>query len=153
LDRIGRFGISVPGFGIGNSATGSYAPAPSSLRPSIGAQASPSSPQVPPRTGTTWAEKQAALKTASNLRNNPGAVSLSDIRTAAGTTKNFHDRHGDQVLAGMKAANQANQKYGLSTRAANLSLGTGKQPPPPPPPKPNLGSPPPLPLSSKPKPY
>ncbi|KAF4120304.1 hypothetical protein GMORB2_3105 [Geosmithia morbida] len=52
--------------------------------------------------GTTWAQKQAALRTASSFNKDPSSVSVSDARTAAGTVNNFRQRHGHQVAAGAK---------------------------------------------------
>ena len=41
--------------------------------------------QDQPAEGTTWAQKQAALKTASNLNKDPSSVSASDAKSAVGT--------------------------------------------------------------------
>ncbi|KAM7196040.1 hypothetical protein V8F20_007234 [Naviculisporaceae sp. PSN 640] len=73
-----------------------------------------------PATGTTWAQKQAALKTASSFRNDPSSVSLSDAKSAASTFHNFHQRHGDQVAAGVKGANKLHDRY-----AGTVGAGTG----------------------------
>jgi len=116
----------------------------------------------PPSEGTTWAQKQAAFKTASSFHKDPSSVSFSDARAAASTANNFRQRHGEQVAAGAKAANNLNQKYGLLDKAQNsyakvqgtqpqgqgqnqdqgaaipstgLASVTGKKKPPPPPPK------------------
>ncbi|KAI1143914.1 hypothetical protein F5Y05DRAFT_407312 [Hypoxylon sp. FL0543] len=195
IDRLGAAGISVPGFGIGGKT-----PPPPPARsptttssPSTGLPPKPSNGQInelqsrfsrlgatssrqdtatAPAQGTTWAEKQAALKTASSFRKDPSSVSLAEVKTAAGTAHNFHQRHGDQVTSGLKTAN------GLSQRFDNVeanSPGTavpptsptgqiagiiGKKKPPPPPPakKPQLSeagnqgnSPPPVPLATRPK--
>lgn len=109
-----------------------------------------------PATGTSWAEKQAALRTASNLRDNPSQVTASDLRGAASTANNFQQRHGEQVASGWKAANGLNQKYGIAGRINGIASssaspappqpptqtatqtvtgGFGKKAPPPPPPK------------------
>ncbi|KAK8114815.1 hypothetical protein PG999_006884, partial [Apiospora kogelbergensis] len=61
--------------------------------------------------GTTWAEKQAALRTASNFHKNPSSVSLADARAAAGTANNFRERHGEQVASGMRTANNFREKH------------------------------------------
>ncbi|KAF2665636.1 hypothetical protein BT63DRAFT_70641 [Microthyrium microscopicum] len=151
MSRLGAAGISVPAFGIGGLR--SPPPLPSRSPGTFGTFENDSIPVVAsPTTGTTWAEKQAALKTANNFKNNPGAVSLSEIRTAASTAKNFQDRHGEQVSYGLHSAQQANQRYGLQERMAGLSINPSKPQPPPPPPKKFQGTPPPLHLSSKPKP-
>ncbi|KAM3536117.1 hypothetical protein MY4038_000583 [Beauveria bassiana] len=113
---------------------------------------------APPSQGTTWAQKQAALKTAAQARKDPSQVSLADARAAAGTANNFRQRHGEQIAAGYGKAQGWNQKYGVAdkvggfaskfqggtaTAAAPQQTGTTtlaatdgkKKPPPPPPPK------------------
>ncbi|KAI8309581.1 hypothetical protein K4K61_001543 [Colletotrichum sp. SAR11_59] len=129
------------------------------LGKSSGQSASP-----PPTEGTTMEQKQAALRTASNFHKDPKLVSMADARSAAFTFNNFRQRHGEQVAAGVKSANNLNQKYGIadkvgkyagqasgqqqqqagnsSTASTPLSPPPGlvnvigkKKPPPPPPPK------------------
>ncbi|KAF2123467.1 hypothetical protein P153DRAFT_427004 [Dothidotthia symphoricarpi CBS 119687] len=195
MGRLGQAGISVPGFGIGRTASppvparhnpsppvpprqnshSSIAPPPPPASKGQGSQLSElqgrfarmstqsAEPQAP-STGTSWADKQAALRTASSLRNDPSKVSVSDLKGAASTANNFQQRHGEQAASGWRAANGLNQKYGIADRVNNLGSsstspapGVGKKPPPPPPPakKKELsgssGEPPPIPLSSKPK--
>lgn len=190
LDRLGQAGVSVPGFGMGRTASppvtarqnSATAPAPPSPRTGHGPQlgelqsrfasmsTGPTAAEAP-ATGTTWAEKQAALRTASGLRDDPSKVSGADMRNAASTANKFQQRHGAQVASGFKAANGLNQKYGLAGRVNNFASsstasppqspvqgsagGIGKKPAPPPPPKKKelggAGEPPPVPLSSKPK--
>lgn len=201
LSRLGAAGVSVPGFDIGPKTTklASKPPPPIPSRKSAPADQPPSndaqvnalqsrfaqmrtsSPKEPTAQGTTWAEKQSALKTASLLRDNPSSVSFSDARNAASTFNNFRERHGTQVASGLKFANALNSKYGLSDKVAshsapskqvepeydygpivmedNTASPAKKPPPPPPKKKPGLsapidssGGPPPIPLASKPKP-
>jgi len=129
---------------------------------------------MPPKQGTTLAQKQAALQTASNFRRDPGSVSASDARAAASTFNNFRQRHGDQVAAGVQGANSLNQKYGLSDRfgqqhdaqetgvtssstagsfspSAAAGLLGKKKPAPPLPRKPDGPNPPPVPTSTGPQ--
>ncbi|KAJ4322283.1 hypothetical protein N0V84_004875 [Fusarium piperis] len=179
VSRLSAAGVSVPAFGIGRSspaATESEAP-PKPPRPGVASPpATPShmnelqnrfsklgtsnanaNATEPPSEGTTWAQKQAALKTASAFQKDPSSVSFSDARAAASTANNFRQRHGEQVAAGAKAANNLNQKYGLMDKAKSsyasvqgtqqdqgaqagaaspsLSGLVGKKKPPPPPPK------------------
>ncbi|KAL8793162.1 MAG: hypothetical protein Q9195_004274 [Heterodermia aff. obscurata] len=137
--------------------------------------------ETSPDKGTSFAQKQAALKTASSFRKDPSSISFSDAKTAAETADNFRQRHGEQVASGLKGANAVNQKYDvtgklgghsrdLSAKDETLSSPsavdvlnsasiTEKKKPPPPPPKRGRGtgaslksSPPPIPLSSKPHP-
>ena len=194
LNRLGNAGISVPGLGINpapppenpwadQQSTSTSGNTPSSAEPaptpstglnglqsrfsklSTSPSVSPSAGAAPPSQGTTWAQKQAALKTASSFRNDPSSVSFADAKNAASTANNFRERHGDQVQSGWKSANAANQKYGITNRlgqmnadastssasdtttwrdteSANLQNAstlveglTGKRPPPPLPPK------------------
>ncbi|SPJ73624.1 uncharacterized protein FTOL_03354 [Fusarium torulosum] len=188
VNRLGAAGISVPGFGIGRSSPaaaaspsppppprpGVAAPPPAPARShmselqnrfsKLGTSSSNNNASAPPPTneGTTLAQKQAALKTASSFQKDPSSVSFSDARAAAGTANNFRQRHGEQVAAGAKKANNLNQKYGLMDKAQNsysrlqgtqgqgqgqnddtatgaassgLVSVAGKKKPPPPPPK------------------
>ena len=181
LNRLGSAGVSVPALGIGGESqptnpwqdrqspvSDSTAPASPSRR-TIGmnelqgrfSKMSSSTPPESPSGGTTFAQKQAALKTANSFRNDPSSISLSDARTAASTANNFRERHGDQVAAGWQSANSLNSKYGISNRIngytsdGTVSASQGvpsppasplgqdsfaaeakmKAPPPPPPPK------------------
>lgn len=202
LNRLGQAGVSVPGFGVGRNASPPVPPRQNSSPQVPAVQDAPATtrhgPQLgelqsrfskmstgtgnaePPATGTSWADKQAALRTASSFRDDPSKVSGADMRNAASTANNFQQRHGAQVASGFKAANGLNQKYGIAGRVNNLassstasppqsptasgpsSNSVGKKPAPPPPPKKkelggssgpegSAGEPPPIPLSSKPK--
>ncbi|KAJ4320936.1 hypothetical protein N0V94_003111 [Neodidymelliopsis sp. IMI 364377] len=206
MNRLGQAGVSVPGLGIGRTASPpvpprggrTMAPPPPPARQSSSssttaplsppatagngpqlnelqnrfANMTTSSPaESAPATGTSWADKQAALKTASNFRNDPSKVSASDLKGAASTANNFQQRHGEQAASGWRAASGLNQKYGIAGKVNSFAGGSstspapqapapgglGKKPPPPPPAKKkelsssNSGEPPPIPLSSKPK--
>ncbi|ORY59149.1 uncharacterized protein BCR38DRAFT_351967 [Pseudomassariella vexata] len=69
------------------------------------------------KNGTTFAQKQAAMRTASNFHKDPSSVSLADARSSASTANNFRQRHGEQVASGLQTANSLNQRYGISERA------------------------------------
>lgn len=154
MDRLGAAGVSVPGLGIsGNSgrpplpppSMGRSSPKPPSSAGSgmselqsrfgrfgVGSGSSPgsatggtASPPAPAQ-GTTWAQKQAALKTMSDFKKNPSSVSLSDARNAASTANNFRQRHGEQVASGVKTANGLDQKYGVSGKVGGY-LGNGNE--------------------------
>ena len=134
LNRLGAAGVSVPGFGINQPKSPVPLPAPSSpSRSSVSSQpsggnasqlnelqsrfsrlSSTSSKPETPSEGTTFAQKQAAFKTASSFRNDPSSVSFSDARAAGSTVNNFRERHGEQVKSGWQSANKLNTKYGLS---------------------------------------
>lgn len=73
----------------------------------------------PPGEGTTFAQKQAALKTASAFHKDPTSISLSDARTAASTANNFRERHGEQVKSGWASANKLNAQYGISDKVGS----------------------------------
>ncbi|KAL1598897.1 hypothetical protein SLS60_008042 [Paraconiothyrium brasiliense] len=190
MKRLGQAGVGVPGLEIGRNASPPVPPrqpaSPSPISPPAvpgrnSSQtnelqsrfantntASSFSPTATHSAGTSWADKQAALKTANNLHKDPSQVSLSDARSAASTANNFRERHGEQVAAGWNKASALNQKYNISGRVNSLASGSkaspppsptkgglGKKPPPPPPPKKKelggSGEPPPIPLGSKPK--
>lgn len=162
LGRLGKAGVSVPGFGIGagragqggqgspqalnpwrkdsNSATSStssptttttQSPSITSLQSRFGAMTtsptSSSSPSdQPPAQGTSFAQKQAALRTASQLRTDPSSVSLSDARNSAATANNFRERHGEQLATGWKGANALNKKYDVANRVNNGGIVAGQ---------------------------
>ncbi|KAI9721828.1 MAG: hypothetical protein M1812_002164 [Candelaria pacifica] len=143
--RLARAGVSVPGLQIGgNSAfanpwseerpstaqTPTMSPA-SAGAPQLGglqnkfSKMSTSSPKPEsPSQGTTFAQKQAALKTATSFRNDPSSVSLTDARSAASTANNFKERHGDQVTSGLRTANGMNQKYDISNKLNSYATGS-----------------------------
>jgi len=173
LSRLGAAGVSVPGFGIesrkpplppptasspARSSAPSNSPQLSELQSRFSKLSSSTSPQTeaPASEGTTWAQKQAALKTASGFRDDPSSVSLSDAKVAASTANNFRERHGEQVKSGWQSANKLNTKYGIADKvgaygtspetpeasspmiemrdnSAMSPAGLGKKKPPPPP--------------------
>ncbi|KAF1831668.1 hypothetical protein BDW02DRAFT_40426 [Decorospora gaudefroyi] len=173
LGRLGQAGVSVPGFGIGRTASPPVPARMNELQSRFASMSGPKSPAATPTAGTSWADKQAALRTASSLREDPSKVSASDLKGAASTANNFQQRHGEQAASGWKSANSLNQKYGITGRVNNFASsgasstpaplsaqssqgGLGKKAPPPPPPKKKelsdkSGEPPPIPLGSKPK--
>ncbi|EHL01757.1 putative Altered inheritance of mitochondria protein 3 [Glarea lozoyensis 74030] len=185
LNNLGNAGISVAGLGIGGKEKESQQTSTDSRSPVIPA-ARASNPQLgelqsrfsrlspkpqgadAPSQGTTFAQKQSALKTASSFRNDPSSVSFSDAKAAAGTANNFRERHGEQVKSGWQSANKLNSKYGIGMAASpnnaqapappqeltnsngsyNTSFSSAaaviakkKPPPPPPKKKPALASP------------
>ncbi|KAG4027553.1 hypothetical protein MFRU_029g00770 [Monilinia fructicola] len=73
----------------------------------------------PPTSGTTFAQKQAALKTASAFHKDPTSISLAEARTAASTANNFRERHGEQVKSGWASANKINTKYGIADKVGS----------------------------------
>lgn len=145
LGRLGKAGVSVPGFGTRNSQTSSpqiqdanpwsdksstNAPPTTTQSPSLGSLSSRfgklSTAAPPPSSaaasqGTSMQQKQDALRTASMLRNDPSSVSLSDARATASTANNFRERHGDQVAAGGKWAGAMNNKYGIANKVNNYA--------------------------------
>lgn len=189
VNRLGAAGVSVPGFGIGKSNTGGSTNSGSggaqqqqqqggahmneltnrfarfNSSSSSSSTQQQATPAAAPSQGTTWAQKQAALKTASQFQKDPSQVSFSDAKAAAGTANNFRQRHGEQVAAGYSKAQGVNQKYGVADKVGGFAskfgggggggggaaqeqgvapaegaapapaTGVGKKKPPPPPPK------------------
>jgi hypothetical protein len=145
LNRLRDAGVSVQGFGIGGTQLRSppprttqteaettlplpsKSPIPKSgpnlneLQSRFSRMSTSSSNSEAPSQGTTFAQKQAALRTASAFRNDPSSVSFSDARNAASTANNFRERHGDQVASGWKSANSLNQKYGLADKVGKYT--------------------------------
>lgn len=137
LSRLSAAGVSVPEFGIGAkgrqtapppSASPSSRTSASSINPSqlnelqsrFSRLSSSTSPKPgSPSEGTSFAQKQAALKTASSFRRDPSSVTFSDAKAAASTANNFRERHGDQVKSGWQSANKLNNKYGIADKVGN----------------------------------
>ncbi|PBP28682.1 GMP synthase [Diplocarpon rosae] len=148
LNRLGAAGVSIPGFGIGGGKTKAPLPPPSRSPTQSSAPSDPpvnnsqlnelqsrfsrlssSSPKPDvPSQGTTFAQKQAALKTASSFRNDPSSVSLSDARTAASTANNFRERHGEQMRSGWQSANKLNTKYGIAEKVGSYGSSSAAVP-------------------------
>ncbi|KAK8149279.1 hypothetical protein G3M48_007673 [Beauveria asiatica] len=146
VNRLGAAGVSVPGLGIGKSNTGSSTDSQQyqqqqllqsgvgnhmnelqnrfarfNTSSSTNTQEQPAAAAAPPSQGTTWAQKQAALKTAAQAHKNPSQVSLADARAAAGTANNFRQRHGEQIAAGYGKAQGWNQKYGVADKVGGFA--------------------------------
>ncbi|KAF6820549.1 hypothetical protein CSOJ01_00805 [Colletotrichum sojae] len=144
MNRLGAAGVSVPALGIGKPAppepptrSNASSPAPparpGAFSPPSGqmnelqnrfaklGKSSSQSSSPPPTEGTTMEQKQAALRTASNFHKDPSSVSMADARSAASTFNNFRQRHGEQVAAGVKSANNLNQKYGIADKVGNYA--------------------------------
>lgn len=149
MSRLSAAGVSVPEFGIGKGRQPMPPPGPTS--PSRTSAASPvnsaqlselqscfsrlSSSTSPkpenPSEGTTFAQKQAAVRTASAFREDPSSVSLGDARAAASTVNNFRERHGDQVKSGFQTANKLNSKYGIADKVGTYGGISNTQTPEP----------------------
>ena len=196
LGRLGKAGISVPGLEVGpktppDVSQPERATSPSQ-RPLLSAASIPRPSEMNSRfsklslaspspaaadNGTSFAEKQAAIRTASSFQKDPSSISLSEAKSAAATANNFRARHGEQVSQGWKTASGVNEKYGIINKAnqyassaslpSNVDVprspdpttsSTKKKAPPPPPKKKGLTSstegadaPPPVPVASKPR--
>ncbi|OAP64249.1 hypothetical protein AYL99_00221 [Fonsecaea erecta] len=66
--------------------------------------------------GTTWAEKQAAMRTAQNAYKDPASVSAADAGSAVRTANSFRERHQESISAAGVKANQWNKKYNVTGR-------------------------------------
>lgn len=93
---------------------GSQAPPPIASQPQSDQQLQPQ------LQATTWAEKQAALRTASNFHKDPGTVSMADARSAATTANSFREQHKEQISAAGQRANQFNRKYNVTGKLNNF---------------------------------
>ncbi|EXJ87455.1 hypothetical protein A1O3_04415 [Capronia epimyces CBS 606.96] len=95
------------------SPTQSPPPVTSPVYPTL----SPSPSQTQPQNqGSTWAEKQATLRTAQNIHRDPSTVSVSDARSAASSANAFRERHQDTLNAAGQKASQWNKKYNVTGR-------------------------------------
>ena len=152
MNRLGAAGVSVSALGIGNKSTSPAPPPPTPPRrqdsgtPPMPLRQQPTQPAhinslqnrfakmttqnadtmdapAAPAQGTTWQQKQAALKTASQFQKDPSSISFSDARAAASTANNFRQRHGEQAAAGWNKANQVNERYGVANKLGGLAGG------------------------------
>lgn len=101
IGRLSKAGISIPGFNMRPTASPVNLNEP---KPSAGIGYQNNHPANTPKEGTTFAEKKAAMTTASSFYKNPASVSFSDASAALKTGRNFQQRHGDQVASGYKKA-------------------------------------------------
>ena len=131
VSRLGKAGISVPGFGIGesnpwkterassNTSIPKATPAPqlNELQSRFARMNSGSpKPETVPVEGTTFVQKQAAFKTAQDLHKDPSSVTLADAQGAASTANNFRQRHQEQISASAQKANTWNKKFNVTGR-------------------------------------
>jgi hypothetical protein len=135
VDRLGKAGISVSAFNIGQSSkapTSGRAQSTSSPTSQLNelqsrfcrmnttsASSQPAADEPPPplrgpAQGTSLAQKQSALKTAQSFHKDPSSVSLADAQSAATTANNFPDRHQDQIASGTQKASSWNKRYNLT---------------------------------------
>ncbi|KAJ9614767.1 hypothetical protein H2204_014465 [Knufia peltigerae] len=116
-----------------NSSSSTNGPA-TSATPAASYTAPSQSPQSSQPAGTTWAEKQAALRTAQNLHANPSTVTAQDATNAARTANSFRERHQDTISAAGVKANEWNKKYNVAGRLNSFlekhSSPTSETPPP-----------------------
>ncbi|KAI5844489.1 hypothetical protein DFP73DRAFT_631739 [Morchella snyderi] len=130
VERLSKAGISVPGFNMASdSSLAKKSPPPNGPRPSASTGLLRGDPQTVPTEGTTFAEKRAAMTTASAFYKNPASVSLTDASAALRTGRNFQQRHGDQVASGYKKAQDMGldkkiQGYG-ELYASRTEIGSG----------------------------
>ena len=145
MQRLGKAGVSVPGFGIGaTSKDNTLSQSPNPWASQSTTNRTTSSPTLPNSSlnglqsrfsklsapsaapldqGTTMQQKQDALRTASAFHKDPSSVSLSDARATASTANNFRERHGEQVAAGGRWAGAMNKKYDV---AGKVNAHTGE---------------------------
>ncbi|KAI0155078.1 hypothetical protein GGR52DRAFT_224935 [Hypoxylon sp. FL1284] len=170
VNRLGAAGLSVPGLGIGKTSTSATAPPPRS--PTAGAS------PTPQQGSTTWAEKRAAVETASSLRKDSSTWSPAEVRAADTAACELRQKYGGKVAEGMLAAGGLRQERfvggsergtssttPMSTYAASpapqiadvVAKKKPMPPPPPPPKKKHLAGaasdgdvPPPVPVATKP---
>lgn len=143
--NLSRAGVSVPGFGIGNSesnpwkdhqsqsqTTGSnqlselqsrFARMKSPPQEASTVDASASQPQAQSQAMPSWKQSQSAFTTAQNLRTNPESVSLADAQSAAQTAGQaqrsasaFKEKHADSIAKGQAKAKAFDQKYKFTSK-------------------------------------
>ncbi|KIW18792.1 hypothetical protein PV08_03081 [Exophiala spinifera] len=98
-----------------NSSSSAHSPTVSAT-PAASYTAPSQSPPPSQPAGTTWAEQQAAFRTAQNLHSNPSTVTAQDAAAAARTANSFRERHQDTISAAGAKANEWNKKYNVAGR-------------------------------------
>ncbi|OAL33245.1 hypothetical protein AYO20_07562 [Fonsecaea nubica] len=78
--------------------------------------AQPQPPAQSQAQGTTWAEKQAAMRTAQSAYKDPASVSAADAGSAVRTANSFRERHSDSINAAGAKASEWNKKYNVTGR-------------------------------------
>lgn len=145
VGRLGKAGVSVPGFGIGSQTeTNPWQTEPSKAQASGSNQLSElqsrfarmnsqetsttSAPTTPVQNPTqnsmpSWKQSQSAFQTAQNLRTNPQNVTLADAHSAAQTAGQaqrsanaFREKHADQIAAAQTKAKAWDQKYKVTSK-------------------------------------
>jgi hypothetical protein len=172
LDRLAKSGVSVPGFGIGRTASPPVPPRQNTASPTKPAFAPPPEaghgPQLselqsrfskmakPSAEAQSGEQATPGRRTASTLAQKYGVANVGQGSASTATPS--------QAANGLETASGLAQKYGMANKATPIAPplqsptygGSGKKPPPPPPKKKELvanstGEPPPIPMGSKPK--
>jgi hypothetical protein len=174
LERLGKSGVSVPGFGIGRTASPPLPPRRNTASPTKAAFAPPAGagrgPQLSElQTRFSKMATPSAGAQASGEQASPGRRTASTLAQKYGVSNVGHGSAAtvtpSQAASGLETANGLAQKYGMASRASPVASplqsptygGFGKKPAPPPPPKKkelvanSTGEPPPIPMGSKPK--
>lgn len=144
-NRLGKAGISVPGFGIGSQTETNPWQTESSQAQASGSnqlselqsrfarmnshEAGTASTSTTPAQNATsasmpsWKQSQSAFQTAQNLRTNPQSVTLADAHSAAQTAGQaqrsanaFREKHADQIAAAQTKAKAWDQRYKVTSK-------------------------------------
>lgn len=130
--RFARMNTNTDGNGVSQQTTSSPYSPPAQSAPSV---STPTTAQQEQPQGKTWAEKQAAFRTAQNLHKDPSSVSAADAQSAARTVNSFRDRHQESISAAGSKASEWNKKYNVAGRLNSFlekhSSPTSENPPPP----------------------
>ena len=174
LERLGKSGVSVPGFGIGRTASppvpprqNTASPTRAAFAPPVGAGHGPQLSELQSRF-SKMAAPSADAQT-SGEQATPGRRTPTTLAQKYGVPTVGHGPAAtmtpSQAVSGLETANGLAQKYGIANKSKLIAPppqsptygGFGKKPPPPPPPKKkelvanSTGEPPPIPMGSKPK--
>ena len=111
IDRLGKSGVSVPGFGIGSSTTNS---APKELPSGLNGselQTKFSRMNVSDPNQSPTLNDSSVWSTSGK-----GSPSIADVRDTAITAKNIHEKHGNQINQGLNTLNSINQKHDIANK-------------------------------------
>ena len=116
VGRLGRSGVSVPDFGIGSNSPDTAAKkSPTGLNVS-GLQSKFNQLNTSSPTQSSALDSNSVWSSAKT-----GSSSASDMADTASAVNNIHKKHGNQIAVGVKAANDANQRYDIANKYSTLS--------------------------------
>ena len=116
IDRLGKSGVSVPGFGTGSNTVND-----ATKEPPKGVNASEFNSKFD-RLNVSGSNHSPIFDNTSIWSNSgKDSMSISDMKNTAAAAKSIHENHGDQISQGVKTMNNADEKYNIANKLNRLS--------------------------------